>query len=87
LPGRRSRPAAVPRRRVSRVPDGDEQPPEEWSDAEAERLAGVAEEVLGGRDDVAVEQLLSGTDWVTARRALADLVSASNNARLGYRLV
>lgn len=36
----------------SRVPDGDEQPPEEWSDAEAERLAGVAEEVLSGRDAV-----------------------------------
>jgi hypothetical protein len=71
----------------SRVPDGDEQPPEEWSDAEAERLAGVAEEVLGDRDAVAVEQLLSGTDWVTARRVLADLVAASNNARLGYRLV
>jgi hypothetical protein len=68
------------------VPDGDEQPPEEWSDAEAERLAGVAEEVLGGSDAVAVEQLLSGTDWVTARRVLADLVAASNNARLGYRL-
>jgi hypothetical protein len=71
----------------SRVPDRDEQPPEEWSDAEAERLAGVAEEVLGDRDAVAVEQLLSGTDWVTARRVLADLVAASNNDRLGYRLV
>src|SRR5450631_4233684 len=50
------------------VPEGDEQPSEEWSDADAERLAGVAEEVLSGRDAVAVEQLLSGTDWVTARR-------------------
>lgn len=71
----------------SRVPDGDEQPTEEWSDAEAQRLAVVAEEVLGDHDAVAVEQLLSGTDWVTARRVLADLVAASNNARLGYRLV
>jgi hypothetical protein len=70
----------------SRVPDGDEQPSDEWSDAEAERLAGVAEEILGDRDSVAVEQLLSGTDWVTARRVLADLVAASNNDRLGYRL-
>ena len=70
----------------SRVPDGDEQPQEEWSDAEAGRLAGVAEEMLGDRDAVAVEQLLSGTDWVTARRVLADMVAASNNARLGYRL-
>lgn len=71
----------------SKVPDVDEQPPEEWSDAEAKRLASVAEEVLSGRDAVAVEQLLSGTDWLTARRVLADLVSASNNSRLGYRLV
>jgi hypothetical protein len=71
----------------SRVPDCDEQPSGVWSDAEAERLAVVAEELLGGRDAVAVEQLLSGTDWVTARRVLADLVAASNNARLGYRLV
>jgi hypothetical protein len=71
----------------SRVPDGDEQPPGERSDAESERLAAVAEEVLGDNDAVAVEQLLSGTDWVTGRRVLADLVAASNNARLGYRLV
>ncbi|MGW2100000.1 hypothetical protein ACWCPX_20215 [Streptomyces olivaceoviridis] len=70
----------------SRVPDGNEQPSQEQSDAEAERLAGVAEEVLSGRDSVAVEQLLSGVDWVTARRMLADLVAASNNDRLGYRL-
>ncbi|RLV10069.1 hypothetical protein CTZ27_02180 [Streptomyces griseocarneus] len=70
----------------SRVPDGNEQPSQERSDAEAERLAGVAEEVLSGGDSVAVEQLLSGMDWVTARRVLADLVAASNNDRLGYRL-
>ncbi|MFJ1880944.1 hypothetical protein [Streptomyces sp. NPDC088137] len=70
----------------SRVPDGDEQPSQERSDAEAARLARVAEEVLSGRDSVAVEQLLSGMDWVTARRVLADLVAASNNDRLGYRL-
>lgn len=71
----------------SRIPDGDEQPPEEWSDAEAERLTAVAEEALRDRDAVALEQLVSGTDWVTARRILADLIAASNNARLGYRLV
>uniref|UniRef100_J1S982 Uncharacterized protein n=1 Tax=Streptomyces auratus AGR0001 TaxID=1160718 RepID=J1S982_9ACTN len=70
----------------SRVPDGDEQLSQERSDAEAERLAGVAEEVLSGGDSVAVEQLLTGMDWVTARRVLADLVAASNNDRLGYRL-
>ena len=46
----------------------------------------MAEEVLGDDDAVAVEQLLSGTDWVTARRVLADLVAVSNNDRLGYRL-
>lgn len=71
----------------SRVPDGAEQPPTEWSDAEAERLEAVAEEVLGDSDAVAVERLLSGTDWVTGRRVLADLVAASNNAQLDYRLV
>ncbi|QFY14243.1 hypothetical protein GBF35_15715 [Nonomuraea phyllanthi] len=71
----------------SRLPDSGEQPSEEWRDAEAERLAVVSEEILRDRDAVAVEQLLSGTDWVTARRVLADLVAASNNARLGYRLV
>lgn len=70
----------------SRVPDGDEEPAQEWSDAEAERLAVVAEGVLNGRDSVAIEQLLPGMDWVTARRVLADLVAASNNDRLGYRL-
>ncbi|MFF3561399.1 hypothetical protein ACFYXS_15300 [Streptomyces sp. NPDC002574] len=70
----------------SRVPDDDERPSQEWSDAEAERLAGVAEEVLNGGDSVAVEHLLSTVDWVTARRVLADLVAASNNDRLGYRL-
>ncbi|KJK53819.1 hypothetical protein UK14_04965 [Streptomyces sp. NRRL F-4428] len=70
----------------SRVPDDDEQPSQERSDAEAERLARVAEEVLSGGDSVAVDQLLSGMDWVTARRVLADLVAASNNGRLGYRL-
>ncbi len=70
----------------SRISDDDEQPSQEWSDAEAERLAGVAEEVLSGRDSIAVEQLLSDMDWATARRVLADLVAASNNDRLGYRL-
>jgi hypothetical protein len=34
----------------SRVPDGDEQPPGERSDAESERLAAVAEEVLGDNE-------------------------------------
>ncbi|WP_405884474.1 hypothetical protein OG747_41415 [Streptomyces sp. NBC_01384] len=70
----------------SRVPDGDEPPSQERSDAEAERLMGVAEEVLSGGDSVAIEQLLSGMDWVTARRVLADLVAASNNDQFGYRL-
>ena len=71
----------------SQIPDSDEKPAHERSDAEAERLAVVAEEVLGDGDAIAVEQLLSDTDWVTARRVLADLVAASNNARLSYRLV
>ncbi|MFH8360727.1 hypothetical protein ACH4FV_14175 [Streptomyces anulatus] len=70
----------------SRVPDGDEQPNQQSSDTEAERLVAVAEEVLSGGESVAVEQLLSGMNWVTARRVLADLVAASNNDQLGYRL-
>ena len=71
----------------SRVSDDDERSPEERADSEAERLAGIAEEVLGDRDAVALEQLLPGEDWETARRVLADLVAASNNDQLGYRLM
>lgn len=71
----------------SRVPDGDDQPWYEWTDSEAERLTGIAEEVLGGEDSVAVEELLADMDWVAARHLLANLVAASNNDRLDYRLV
>ncbi|MEV4878445.1 hypothetical protein [Streptomyces cyaneofuscatus] len=70
----------------SRVPDDNEAPYQEWKDAEAERLAAIAEEVLSGEESVAVEHLLSDMDWLTARRLLADLIAASNNDRLGYRL-
>lgn len=54
--------------------------------AEAERLRTVAEEVLRGRDAIAVEDLLD-RDWVTARRVLADLSSAHLHPELPYRLV
>lgn len=70
----------------SRVPDDNQAPYQEWKDAEAERLAAIAEEVLSGEESVAVERLLSDMDWLTARRLLADLIAASNNDRLGYRL-
>ncbi|MFC6886493.1 MULTISPECIES: hypothetical protein [Actinomadura] len=53
---------------------------------EAERLRTVAEEVLRGRDAIAVEDLLD-RDWVTARRVLADLSSAHLHPELPYRLV
>ncbi|MER5195630.1 hypothetical protein ACWD3J_06395 [Streptomyces sp. NPDC002755] len=70
----------------SQAPDNKEQPYQEWKDAEAERLAAIAEEALSGEDSVAVEHLLSDIDWVTARRLLSDLTAASNNDRLPYRL-
>ncbi|MFE2712930.1 hypothetical protein ACFXKI_13290 [Streptomyces mirabilis] len=70
----------------SPVPDNKEQPYQEWKDAEAERLAAIAEEALSGEDSVAVEHLLSDIGWVTARRLLSDLTAASNNDRLPYRL-
>ncbi|WP_307802106.1 hypothetical protein [Actinomadura violacea] len=51
-----------------------------------ERLRVMAEEVLRGRDRVAVQDVLA-EDWVTARRTLADLSSAHLHPELPYRLV
>ncbi|GAA0282358.1 hypothetical protein GCM10009527_093230 [Actinomadura nitritigenes] len=51
-----------------------------------ERLRAMAEEVLRGRDRVAVHDVLA-QDWVTARRTLADLSSAHLHPELPYRLV
>ncbi|QKG20676.1 hypothetical protein [Actinomadura verrucosospora] len=51
-----------------------------------ERLRAMAEEVLRGRDRVAVQDVLA-QDWVTARRTLADLSSAHLHPELPYRLV
>lgn len=51
-----------------------------------ERLRAMAEEVLRGRDRVAVDDVLA-QDWVTARRTLADLSSAHLHPELPYRLV
>jgi hypothetical protein len=55
-------------------------------DAAAERLRVVAEQVLRGRDRVAVEEVLD-QDWTAARRLLADLSSAHLHPDLPYRLV
>ncbi|WP_067832550.1 hypothetical protein [Actinomadura kijaniata] len=56
------------------------------SDATAvERLRAVAEQVLRGRDRVAVEDVLD-QDWPAARRVLADLQSAHLHPGLPYRL-
>ncbi|MGW5414710.1 hypothetical protein [Actinomadura geliboluensis] len=53
--------------------------------AAAERLRDVAEQVLRGRDRVAVEDVLD-RDWATARRVLADLAAAHQHPELPYRL-
>ncbi|MFE3449544.1 hypothetical protein ACFXJ8_11475 [Nonomuraea sp. NPDC059194] len=54
--------------------------------AAVERLAEVAESVLGGADRVALAGLLS-SDWAAARRLLADLTSVDLRPELPYRLV
>ena len=53
--------------------------------AAADRLRDIAEQVLRGRDRVAVESVLD-EDWPTARRILADLSSAHLHPELPYRL-
>ncbi|MET9338236.1 hypothetical protein [Nonomuraea sp. NPDC003804] len=53
--------------------------------AAVERLAAVAESVLGGADRVALTGLL-GSDWAAARRLLADLTSIDLRPELPYRL-
>ncbi|MFB4314541.1 hypothetical protein [Actinomadura sp. 21ATH] len=70
--------ASVPDPGLSDDPGGDA--------AAAERLRAVAEQVLRGRDRVAVEDLLA-QDWVAARRVLADLSSVHLHPELPYRLV
>jgi hypothetical protein len=55
--------------------------------AAAERLRGVAEQILRGRDRVAVEDVLAEAgDWPTSRRLFADLSSAHLHPDLPYRL-
>ncbi|MFC4051843.1 hypothetical protein ACFOY4_19325 [Actinomadura syzygii] len=54
--------------------------------AAADRLRDIAEQVLRGRDRVAVEDVLA-QDWPTARRILADLSSVHLHPELPYRLV
>ncbi|TDD61448.1 hypothetical protein E1293_44905 [Actinomadura darangshiensis] len=53
--------------------------------AALERLRGIAEQILRGRDRIAVEDVLA-QDWVTARRMLADLSSIHLHPELPYRL-
>ncbi|MBO2455486.1 hypothetical protein J4573_50995 [Actinomadura barringtoniae] len=54
--------------------------------AALERLREIAEQVLRGRDRVAVEEVLD-RDWVAGRRMLADLSSVHLHPELPYRLV
>ncbi|WP_396452514.1 hypothetical protein [Actinomadura sp.] len=54
--------------------------------AATDRLRDIAEEILRGRDRVAVEDVLA-RDWAAARRILADLSSAHLHPGLPYRLV
>ncbi|CNF67984.1 Uncharacterised protein [Mycobacterium tuberculosis] len=54
--------------------------------AAPERLRDIAEQILRGRDRVAVEDVLA-RDWAAARRMLADLSAAHLHPGLPYRLV
>ncbi len=54
--------------------------------AAAERLRDVAEQVLRGRDRIAVEEVLA-QDWPAARRVLADLSFAHLHPDLPYRFI
>ncbi|MEU8310703.1 hypothetical protein AB0C84_44850, partial [Actinomadura sp. NPDC048955] len=54
--------------------------------AGTERLRDLAEQILRGRDAVAVEDVLD-RDWAAARRTLADLSSLHLHPELPYRLV
>lgn len=52
-----------------------------------ERLTGVAEQALAGKQAKAVQALLAGAgDWPSSRRLLADLVSAHLHPGLPYRI-
>ncbi|GAA3098780.1 hypothetical protein [Nonomuraea salmonea] len=51
-----------------------------------ERLRETAESLLGGSERVALRDALS-SDWVAARRVLADLTTVDLRPELPYRLV
>ncbi|MBT8226452.1 MAG: hypothetical protein HKP61_03550 [Dactylosporangium sp.] len=72
----------------SHLPDDADAGPErpDRQDPEAVRLAAVASELLCGRDQIAVADVLSGEDWAVGRRLLADLAAASNHDQLPYQL-
>jgi hypothetical protein len=58
------------------------------ADEAEERLRGIAEQVLRGRDRVELHALLTGSgDWASARRLFADLTSAHLHPALPYRIV
>lgn len=61
--------------------------PDVAADAEAERLRGLAEQLLGERAQVNVTQLLDEVgDWLGARRLLAELTAMHLHDTLPYRL-
>jgi hypothetical protein len=68
------------------VPDAGLSGDIEAGTAALERLRDIAEQILRGRDRVAVEDVLA-RDWAAARRMLADLSSAHLHPELPYRLV
>lgn len=70
-------------------PQIDEEPPpaEHEVDAEGPRLAGLAEQLLAGRDVVTVAQLLREAGaWPAARRVLSDLTAIHHREDLAYTL-
>jgi hypothetical protein len=67
--------------------DDDGVVPERVADAEAESLAARAEELLAGRDEVTVAELVTAAgDWPAGRRVLSELTAIGLRQELPYVL-
>lgn len=73
-----------PRPRIDDDAPGDDRPA---ADAEAALLTRRAEELLGGRDEVPVAELMvAAGDWAAGRRVLSDLTAIGLRTELPYAL-
>jgi hypothetical protein len=80
--GRRTGPPRVAPPRPDHASDAPETP---RTTDDRDALAAQAERVLGGRDAVAVAEIVDAAgDWATARRVLADLTAAALHDELDY---